>query len=80
MGEWAAVAGLLDTNEARTISGLAALSRIPYLGPLTSMHERDRTRDEVLLLVRPHLITLPPNQSISRPILVGTDTKPITPL
>ena len=41
MGDWAAIAGLLDTQEARNIAGLAGLSRVPYLGPLTSTHEHN---------------------------------------
>jgi hypothetical protein len=30
------IAGLLNTQEARTIAGVAGLARIPFLGPLTS--------------------------------------------
>ena len=79
-GEWAAVAGLLDVNQARSIAGLAGLSRIPYLGPLTSVHTRNASADQVLVLIRPHLVTLPPSESVPVTLGLGSDSKPITPL
>ena len=79
-GEWAIIAGLLTTNEARTLSGLAGLNRIPFLGPLTSTHEHDTDDDQVILLLRPVLLTLPPGESAVRSFLTGTETRPLTPL
>jgi general secretion pathway protein D len=77
-GEWAAVAGLLDTNEGRNISGLAGLSQIRFLGPLMSTHEHDTSRDEVILLLRPRLLNVPPSDHVPRAIGVGTETRPAT--
>ncbi|MGA2038302.1 MAG: hypothetical protein ABSH42_03415 [Bryobacteraceae bacterium] len=77
-GEWAAVAGLLDGNEGRNISGLAGLSEIRFLGPLVSTHEHDKSLDEVILLLRPRLLNEPPSEHVPRTIAVGTDTRPAT--
>jgi general secretion pathway protein D len=77
-GEWATIGGLLNTQEARNIAGLAGLNRIPGLGALFATHEHDRNDDEVIILIRPILLT-PPNQTPPRSYATGTDTKPVTP-
>jgi len=79
-GEWALVCGLLDTQQARTISGLAGISRIPLLGPLTATRDRTGSNDEVLILIRPTLLTLPRSAMPSWSFHLGSDTRPITPL
>jgi Flp pilus assembly secretin CpaC len=79
-GEWAMIAGLLNTQEARTIAGLAGLARIPFLGALTSTHDHSKDDDQVVILVRPRLLTPPPSAMRSWTFHLGSDTKPITPL
>ena len=61
-GEWAAVAGLMDRDQARTIAGLAGITRIPVLGALTSVHTKSSDDGQVLILFRPQLITLAPGR------------------
>lgn len=80
LGKWSALAGLLDANDARIISGLPGISRLPVLGALTSKHEHDTSEDQVLLLIRPHLLTLPPSEVVTHAFRVGSDTHPLTPL
>jgi general secretion pathway protein D len=79
-GEWAVVAGLLNTQEAHTIAGLAGLARVPFLGPLTSTHDKSKTNSQVVILIRPRLLTPPPSAMRTWTFHLGSDTKPITPL
>jgi len=79
-GEWAMIAGLLNTQEARSISGIAGLSRIPFLGPLTSTHDKSKNLDEVVILIQPRLVTPAPGSRRSWTFHLGSDNKPITPL
>jgi len=80
LGEWAIVAGLIDRTEARTIAGLAGVSRVPVLRQLTGKRERDRTSDEVLIMLRPRLVTLPASVAATHAFRIGSDNKPITPM
>jgi type IV pilus assembly protein PilQ len=79
-GEWAVVAGLMSASEARTITGPAGLSRLPVLGHL--FRDKTRTRDvrDLLLILKPTLLSLPPDREDTRPVWVGTQPRPLTPL
>jgi len=79
LGEWAIVSGLLNASDARTIAGLAGLANIPYLGPLFSTHEHDQSSQDVLILLRPRLLSLPPGQFPTGAIYLGSETRPLTP-
>ena len=80
VGEWAAIAGLLNDQDARNLAGVAGLSRVPVLSALTSTHEHNEDKNEVLILMRPVLITAPPSESYTRTYVVGSETRPLTPL
>ena len=79
-GEWASVAGLVDRDQAHTIAGLAGITRIPILGSLTSTHTKNSDESQVLILIRPQLITLPPGVEATHTFRMGSDNRPITPL
>jgi Flp pilus assembly secretin CpaC len=79
-GECAIVAGLLTSSEARSILGIAGLSTLPGLGPLLRSNTRDRESTEVLILVKPVLVGLPADQSVTRTLWIGTEARPLTPL
>jgi general secretion pathway protein D len=79
-GEWAVVAGLINAQQARTIAGLAGITRIPVLGPITSQHTRSKDESTILILVRPRLLTPPAGAGVAHTFRVGSDTRPLTPL
>jgi general secretion pathway protein D len=77
-GQWAVLAGALSPQEGRTLSGIAGLSRVPFLGSLLSMHTNTRDDSQVLILIRPLLIT-PPRPGTG-PVFMGPLNRPVTPL
>ncbi len=79
-GEWAVMAGLLTTNEARTISGIPGLLRIPLLGKVLSNNTKNKTRGEALLVLRPRLLSLPASEWASDAIATGPEGRPRIPL
>ena len=70
----------VDRDQALTIAGLAGVSRVPVLGQLTSTHTRSKDDSQVLILMRPHLVTLPPGQMFGHSFRMGSDNRPLTPL
>jgi general secretion pathway protein D len=47
--------GLIDDNKQRNSSGIPYLSRIPYIGALFRSTKDDRTRQELIILMRPEV-------------------------
>jgi general secretion pathway protein D len=79
-GEWTIVAGLSDYTRAKSISGTWGLADAPILGSFFKQTTTDKESSYVLIGVRPHLLSLPPDQIATRAIAFGTETRAITPL
>jgi hypothetical protein len=78
-GEWAVIAGLVQTNDSDVQNGIAGLASIPILGRLFfSQTTREKDSSEVLIVLKPHLLTLPPSDFVPDTIWVGTETRPLT--
>ena len=71
-GEWAVMAGLMTDSDATTISGIAGLSAIPVL----RKNDRNRSHGETLIVLKPHLLGLPPTEQIMKAAWVGSETRP----
>jgi type II secretory pathway component GspD/PulD (secretin) len=79
-GEWAVVAGMLSPTDSKTTSGFWGLARIPLIGNLFKQVSKDKERENVLIAIRPHLLSLPPDQVVTPALRVGTETRPYNPL
>jgi type II secretory pathway component GspD/PulD (secretin) len=78
LDESAIVAGLLSSTDGTTRSGIFGLASIPGIGHLLRSNTIDHRSSEVLVVLRPRLVDLPPWEYPSAPIWVGTETKPLT--
>jgi type II secretory pathway component GspD/PulD (secretin) len=78
--EWAVVAGLQQNTDSHNAAGTAGLSSIPVISEIFSQRNKEKDRSEILILMRPHLLSMPGNQSVPKDVWVGTETHPYTPL
>jgi general secretion pathway protein D len=78
MDESAVVAGLLGTTDGTTVNGIFGVSSIPWIGRLLRTNNINKSSDQVLLVLHPRLMNVPPWEYASAPIWLGTETKPLT--
>jgi type II secretory pathway component GspD/PulD (secretin) len=76
----AVVAGLVNNTEARVISGLAGTIAVPVLGPLLGRSTTDKDQGEVLLTIKPRLLSSPPSENMTRQIFIGAESRLLTPM
>ncbi len=70
-GEWAVLAGLMTSSEARSITGIPILSRIPLL----RSNNINTDYGQTLIVLKPHMLILPPSESPTWRAWCGTETK-----
>ena len=70
-GEWAILAGLMTKSETNTITGIPGLSLIPLLRSNTTSKEDGAT----LIVLKPHLLVLPPTEFPTWRAWAGTETR-----
>jgi general secretion pathway protein D len=79
-GEWAVVAGVTSSTDSKGQSGFWGLAQLPLIGNLFKQTSKDKERENLLIAIRPHLLSLPPDQIVTRRVRVGSETRPFTPL
>jgi len=79
-GEWAIVAGLMTASQARTLTGVAGLSNLPLVGRLFRENNIDTESTDVVLVLKPVLLNLPPGECVNRSVYLGSESRLIVPL
>lgn len=76
--ELAVVAGLAQTTDSLSTTGILGLSRVPLLGRLFRTDSTVHDSDQTLIVLRPHIVSLPPWDFPTKVREVGSETKPIS--
>jgi general secretion pathway protein D len=72
-GEVALLGGLVTRQDDKTITGIAGLSSIPFLGNLFKGQNVDHNRDDIVIAVIPHIIRKPEfSEEELRAVAAGT--------
>ncbi len=74
--QWAVMAGLIQSREARAISGLAGVSQIPYLGALFRTTTKEREDRSTLIVLKPRIVYAPVLNGLGPGMATGTETRP----
>jgi len=69
-GEWAVLSGLVTASEMRSVTGFPGLTSIPFLHD----DKVSRDRGETLIVLKPHLVNLPPTETPTTTHWIGTET------
>ncbi len=77
-GEWAVVAGLVQSTDSDSQNGMAGLSNIPLIGKFFSQNNLEKDTGQILLVLKPRLVNLPPWEYAAPPIWTGTESRPLT--
>ena len=74
--ETSVLSGIVQNNEARSVSGLPWTSSVPSVGDLTGENTANNQQTEILILVTPRALRLPPRDA---PALYAGHGEPSTP-
>jgi general secretion pathway protein D len=77
-GEWAVIAGLTQTLDSDSLTGYPGILRIPFLGRLLNQTNAEKDTTNVLLVLKPHVVSLPAWDFPLQTLWVGSDTRPLT--
>ena len=80
-GDFAIVSGMSLFERRASRGGLSGLGQIPWLGSLFRRNERNWSQRDLLMLVRPRIVRLPPAELARVPeFLFGTEQRPLPAL
>jgi len=64
-GESSVITGMIDMNDTRSINGYPFLGRVPGLNYAATVHDKNVTQDELLVVITPHILRLPEHTSFA---------------
>jgi hypothetical protein len=78
-GELAVIGGIALAQTFKTRTGVVGLSEIPFLGNLFKRHTRETLANDLIVLVRPHVVRLPPAEMApTLTLLHGPEERPVS--
>ena len=75
--EWAVIAGLTQETHSFVSHGIAWLSRLPWIGHFFRQDTNTDDSSQVLIVLKPRVVNLPPWEFPTRTVWVGTEGKPL---
>jgi len=76
-GEWAVVAGLAESDAGTTVTGTLGVVRLPLIGHLLRQTTVSKDSSEVLIVLKPQLVNLPPWEFPSETLWIGSESTPL---
>jgi len=73
-GEVSLLGGLIQAQEARTVSGLPFLGDIPFFRYFFTTENKEVQDNEVLIMLTPHVVRLPETMDQARAVMTGRET------
>ena len=70
-GESSVIAGIISEMDSRMVNGWPFLSRVPGLTYAGSEHDKNVNNTDLLIVVTPHILRLPTNESIAIALPTG---------
>ncbi|MEP7365863.1 MAG: type II and III secretion system protein [Acidobacteriota bacterium] len=64
-GEWGVIAGLIRSSETRSLTGIAGVSTLPWIGRFLSRHDTTKDDGQILLILRPRLVDRVPADGLA---------------
>ena len=78
-GELAVIGGIAVAQTFKVRTGVVGLSEIPFLGNLFKRHTRETLANDLIVLVRPYVVRLPPAETAPTLTLMhGPEQRPLS--
>jgi type II secretory pathway component GspD/PulD (secretin) len=76
-GQWAVVAGLSEADTSDDYTGTWGIANLPWIGRWLRQNTVNKNTSQVLIVLKPRLVNLPPWEFPTPKLWVGTESKPL---